>query len=78
MKQTLGEYKNGTLHSGSKTGPVVTNRKQAIAIALNEKAKPAVRPLAKPSRPVGAMRTPSIKHPGEGYDLSKMHTSKHR
>ena len=32
----MGEYKRGELHSGSKTGPVVTNPKQATAIALSE------------------------------------------
>lgn len=32
----IGEYKRGKLHSGSKTGPVVTNPKQATAIALSE------------------------------------------
>jgi len=44
MKKTKGqakvgkvmkEYKEGTLHSGKK-GPVVTSRKQAIAIAMSE------------------------------------------
>ncbi len=30
----MGEFKSGTLHSG-KGGPVVTNRKQAIAISLS-------------------------------------------
>jgi hypothetical protein len=29
------EFKEGTLHSGSKSGPKVTNRKQAVAIALS-------------------------------------------
>jgi len=33
--KVMGEYKEGTLHSG-KGGPVVTNRKQAIAIAMSE------------------------------------------
>jgi len=33
--KVMGEYKAGTLHSG-KGGPVVTNRKQAVAIALSE------------------------------------------
>ena len=33
------EYKEGKLHSGSKTGPVVKNRKQMIAIALSEQKK---------------------------------------
>jgi uncharacterized protein DUF6496 len=36
MKATMHEYKHGELHSGSKKGPVVTNRKQAIAIGLSE------------------------------------------
>jgi len=34
-KQIFDEFKAGTLHSGSKKGPLVTNRKQAIAIALS-------------------------------------------
>ena len=33
--KVMGEYKEGTLHSG-KGGPVVKNRKQAIAIAMSE------------------------------------------
>lgn len=36
MHTEMGEFKRGTLHSGSKTGPKVTNRKQAIAIGLSE------------------------------------------
>lgn len=32
----MREFKDGTLHSGSKRGPEVTNPKQAIAIALSE------------------------------------------
>jgi len=32
----MGEYGAGKLHSGSKTGPVVKSRKQAIAISLSE------------------------------------------
>jgi hypothetical protein len=34
--KVMGEYKEGKLHSGSKKGPEVTNRKQAVAIALSE------------------------------------------
>lgn len=34
--KVMHEYKAGTLHSGSKKGPEVTSRKQAIAIALSE------------------------------------------
>lgn len=33
------EFKAGNLHSGSKTGPKVTNPKQAIAIGLNQARK---------------------------------------
>lgn len=41
IKKVLGEFKRGTLHGGinpkgPKKAPVVTNRKQAIAIALSE------------------------------------------
>ena len=38
--KVMGEYKEGTLHSG-KGGPVVKSQKQAIAIALSvaKKAK---------------------------------------
>lgn len=36
--KVMSEYKAGTLHSG-KGGPVVKNRKQAIAIALSEQRK---------------------------------------
>lgn len=35
--QVLHKYKAGRLHSGSKRGPVVRKRKQAIAIMLSEK-----------------------------------------
>ena len=35
----MHEYKEGELHSGSKTGPIVKSRAQAIAIAMSEKRK---------------------------------------
>lgn len=35
--QVMHKWKSGELHSGSKHGPVVKNRKQAIAIMLSEK-----------------------------------------
>jgi len=37
--KVMKEYKEGTLHSG-KGGPVVTNRKQAIAISMSEAKMP--------------------------------------
>jgi hypothetical protein len=36
MHKVMKEYKMGTLHSGSSRGPKVTDRKQAIAIAISE------------------------------------------
>ena len=36
MKQVMDEYKSGSLHSGSKSGPKVKSRAQAIAIGLSE------------------------------------------
>ena len=36
IKKVLHEMKEGKLHSGSKKGPMVTNPKQGIAIALSE------------------------------------------
>jgi hypothetical protein len=37
--KVMKEFKSGSLHSGSKKGPMVSSRKQAIAIALSEQAK---------------------------------------
>lgn len=34
--KVLGEFKAGTLNTGSKKGPIVTSKKQAIAIALSQ------------------------------------------
>ena len=39
IEKVMGEFKRGALHSGSKTGPKVTSRKQAVAIALSEAGK---------------------------------------
>jgi hypothetical protein len=39
VKTAMGKFKKGKLHSGSKKGPVVKSRKQAIAIALSEAGK---------------------------------------
>lgn len=36
IPKVMDEWKSGTLHSGSKHGPKVTSRDQAIAIAMSE------------------------------------------
>ena len=45
IKATMEEFKAGGLHSGSKKGPKVKSRKQAIAIGLNEQRKAKGVPL---------------------------------
>ena len=37
--EVMSEYKRGKLHSGSKRGPKVKSRKQAIAILMSERRK---------------------------------------
>lgn len=39
VEKVMKEYSEGKLHSGSKKGPKVSSRKQAIAIALSEARK---------------------------------------
>jgi len=39
IKHVMHEMDEGKLHSGSKKGPVVTNPKQGIAIAISEARK---------------------------------------
>lgn len=34
--EVMSKYRRGKLHSGSKTGPKVKSRKQAIAIKMSE------------------------------------------
>jgi len=36
VHKVMKEFKEGELHSGSKKGPRVSSRKQAVAIALSE------------------------------------------
>ena len=39
VKKVMKEYSAGNLRSGSKTGPKVKSRRQAVAIALSEANK---------------------------------------
>lgn len=41
IEKTMKEYKAGSLHSGSKAGPLVKSRSQAIAIALSQARRKA-------------------------------------
>ena len=46
IKKVMGEFSEGKLRSGSKNGPVITNPKQGIAVALSE-AGVSKKPLTK-------------------------------
>ena len=47
--KVMSEYKAGGLHSG-KGGPVVKNRRQAIAIAISEAKMPKPKTMKKAGR----------------------------
>lgn len=48
--KVMREFKEGKLHSGSKTGPKVKSRKQAIAIGISEAERAGARvPKRKPT-----------------------------
>lgn len=36
IKKVIKEAEEGKLHSGSKSGPIVKDKKQAIAVAMSE------------------------------------------
>jgi hypothetical protein len=50
IAKVMGEFKAGTLHSGSKKGPEVTNKKQAVAIAMSEARKAGAKMPVKRNR----------------------------
>ena len=68
---TMDEFKRGALHSGSKQGPKVKKRAQAIAIALSEEraAGKSIPKNAKGSAISGAIRKHlGKKRPGEAAE----------
>src|SRR4029077_9926045 len=76
MGQVMGEFKRGQLHSGSKTGPKVKDRAQAIAIGLSQtkQSKYARGGLTEKTEPdVGtAGLTNDIRTPDEAVSLLPM------
>ena len=61
VAKVMGEFKSGELHSGSKSGPLVSNPKQAIAISLSE---------AKKNRPAGPMSAPGMNMATPGMSMA--------
>jgi len=72
VKKTMTEFKEGKLHSGSKHGPEVKSRAQAIAIGLSEarKAGEKVAPPKKESK-----MEHKHGHPGEHLHLKEEGTA---
>jgi len=50
ISKVLREFKEGELSSGSKKGPQVKSRKQAIAIAISESKKVNKKKKSRPSK----------------------------
>jgi len=50
IETVMHEYKEHSLKSGSKKGPIVTNKKQALAIALSEARKEGAKIPMTPKR----------------------------
>jgi hypothetical protein len=50
VRKTLHEFKTGSLRSGSKQGPKVKSRRQAVAIALSQARKVGRKRKRKASR----------------------------
>ncbi len=49
VKKVMKEFSKGDLHSGSKKGPIVKDRKQAVAIGLSEARKAGAK-IKKPKK----------------------------
>lgn len=75
VAKVMHEWKTGGLHSG-KGGPVVKNRKQAIAIAMSEAGmkKPAKKaaPKSKTHSPKGEYKSAAAKKKHEKAEPKKM------
>lgn len=52
ISKVMGEYSNNKLHSGSKKGPLVKSKPQAVAIALSEARKEGANIPKKPKSKV--------------------------
>jgi hypothetical protein len=60
VKKVMREFEEGALHSGSKMGPLVTNPKQAVAIALSE-ARRKAKSVKKERKAVNKKRAASVR-----------------
>ena len=79
IRKVMREYKKGKLHSSSQQGPVVTNVKQAIAIALSEQRKTNKKPkppdLTKPNSKANIQKPLYRGNPNNRRDLKDYWTT---
>jgi len=68
--KVMHKFKHGELHSGSKHGKKVTNRKQAIAIMMSEKSKSKSKPEYK-SKTKGKVDTAPSKNFMKRFESTK-------
>ncbi len=68
IEKTMHEFKHGTLHSGSKHGPKVKSREQAIAIALNQERKHNSSPMEERAPADDLVCLGDQLRPFQGYD----------
>lgn len=71
MKTEMHKFKSGKLHSGSKSGPVVKGRKQAIAIGLSESGQSSKGKKRPRRNPAASMSTADFekKHGNDRIDI---------
>lgn len=60
--EVMSKFGKGQLHSGSKSGPVVKNPKQAVAIMENEKQKADAGDSEYAAKPKQKMALKGLKH----------------
>jgi hypothetical protein len=73
VAKVMKEYKGGKLHSGSKKGPVVKSRQQAIAIAMSEAGmkKPAKKTASKMHSQKGEYKSAAAKKKHEAKETPR-------
>ncbi len=75
VHQEMHEFKHGTLHSGSKQGPVVKNPKQAIAIAMSESGQAKGKKGGKDTKFHNVRHSPGGPANNDGYTPASPHVA---
>lgn len=70
--EVMSKFKRGTLHSGSKSGPEVKSRKQAVAIMMSEKRAAKSKPEYRSAMGRKVVHHSPDKHPEQTDPYSQM------